>query len=658
MSNSDYARIDGLVDQLIQASHAYYVKSDPIISDQKYDALYAELVDLERQHPEYIRVDSPTRRVGSDLDVEFKKVKHPRSILSLANAFTPDDLTAWETSNFARADGAFAGYNIQHKMDGLTLVATYKWGILETAATRGDGVYGDDVTANAKTIRNLPLTLHIEDAPELVVVRGEVVAHKDEFETFNQAEGGVYKNPRNFASGSIKNRRSAEVAKRPLRFYAFDIIHSTASFDYHSSAMDTLERWGFQCVPTWNVGSVAGVNRFIERFDNNHRNALPYDIDGLVIRIDSNSLFEAMGVSGKDPRGAIAYKFPAQEVWTRILDIERNVGRTGKITPTAILEPVDTGGVTVSRATLHHWNFVTEMDLHKDDMVSLVRSGDVIPYITGVNTDMRDAHATLFAVPSFCHVCNSEVERRGVFLYCTNPSCAERVLQQVSYWVSKPAMDIQGVGESLVSKLIDVGHLKNAADLYALDAGKLADAGVSEKHSEKILARIEQSKSQPFWRVLTALGIDGVGASTSKAIIEHFPSFRDIMDAAHGDKLVAVEGIGTTVAQNINDFFSDNDLVTMVFALTSWGVRSQAEQRDTGDMPFDGMKFVLTGSMSKGRDEIASWIEERGGKVSGSVSKNTTYLVAGDKAGSKRDKAEKLGVTILIEDELYSLAES
>lgn len=654
-------RVQQLVYTLNKASHAYYVLASPIMPDSQYDQLYNELVEIEAEHPELKMTESPTNRVGSDLENDFEKTSHPQPILSLANAFQPEDLIKWDVDNHARGRGSITGYTVQHKMDGLTLVLTYINGVLNHAVTRGNGEVGDDVTDNARTIRNIPLKVMGDDYPEILVVRGEVVAHKDEFEEYNALRDNAYKNPRNFASGSVKNKSSKEVATRPLRFYAFDIVDSSDEWhvlDRFTETMSYLGAWGFQTVPTWDFGSVIGVNQFISDYSPEKRQALPYDIDGLVVRIDNNSTFRRLGAVGKDPRGAIAYKFPAEEVWTRILDIETNVGRTGKITPTAVLEPVDVGRVTVSRATLHNYDFVRSLDLHYGDWVSLVRSGEVIPYITGVNDMLRHMNAVPFIAPIHCEVCSSVVEQHGSYYYCTNPRCSQRVLQQVSYWVSKGAMDIQGVGESLIEKLIDAGHVRDAADLYALDTDKLGDAGVSKSHAEKLLKLIEDSKNQPFWRVVTALGIDGIGASNAKAIISKYPTMVDIQNAAWNGKLVEVSGVGETVQQNASDWFSNEVYFEMLLALRQAGLPMEAEEKQLVSTVFEGKTFVITGKLSKGRDEIAAWIESLGGKTSKSVSKKTDYLVAGDKAGGKLEKANKLDVTVLSEEELFSLAES
>ena len=725
------ARIRALTGLLNEYSYRYYVQHTPVVTDAEFDALYRELQDLESEHPELIAPDSPTQRAGSDLSQDFPKVPHIGPVLSLANAFSADDLAAWQTRNRRlQPDAAFA-YTIEPKFDGLTLVLTYEEGILVRAATRGNGAIGDDVTASARTIQSVPLRIPVtgeEMLPSVLVVRGEVLFTKEAFAALNRArleEGEpAYVNARNTASGSLKQKDARLTAQRDLTAYIYDILYADGPLS--SSRLDRLH-WlsqvGFLTPP--DVVRVHDLDAIADRAEwwMAQRDTLPFEIDGLVVKVDSIQLEDSLGVTGKDPRGAIALKFPSEEVSTRLEAVKPQIGRTGRITPTAHLSPVFVGGATVSRATLHNYDQIAQLDIRTGDMVTVKRSGDVIPYVMGPIKAMRTGSEQAVAPPEACPMCGDPVERREGFvdLFCPNAACPERVFQKVSFFASKGAMDIEGLGPKTLHQLIAGELIADEADLFTLKAEQLLPLeGFAERKTHELLKSIDQARSRPLQQILTALGIPGIGGVVAKLLLESFDSLDSLVAMAgevhrleenvtaqmpameeaplafalrHAhlkspetamarklDELVnapltseqvlsllggilnttgpllALEGIGHILVEQIVRWFSDPQNMRLLKKLKAAGLRLEQAAQSKASAQLAGLTFVITGTLpSMSRAQARALIEDHGGKVTGSVSRRTSYLVAGAKAGSKLTKAQQLEIPVLGEETLQQL---
>lgn len=750
MTKDIAARIAELSQQLHMHNYQYHVRSEPLISDAEYDRLLQELQTLEAEHPQYRRDDSPTLRVGSDLSGDFSKLRHPAPILSLANAFDEADLLAWEERNLRLLPaGTQLSYILQPKLDGLSIVITYENGSLARAATRGNGETGDDVTANVKTIRSLPLRIPVDpsggDAPNRLVVRGEILFHKADFLALNaeqEAQGlPAYINARNTASGSLKQKDSRETAKRKLTAYIYAIVDSDGpQIASEWETLGTLRRLGFHVISdAARFENLRAARQTLADWEA-RRDKLPFEIDGLVLKVDDLALARELGVVGKDPRGAIAYKFPAEEATTTLLGVTIGVGRTGKLTPTAQLEPVFISGVTVSSASLHNYDQVKALDIRLGDRVIVKRSGDVIPYVIGPVASARDGSETPIAPPERCPFCDCPlVQPKGaVDWFCGNASCPERVGRALEFFVSRGAMDIEGMGPQTISALIDAGLIEDIADIFTLKGESLlALDGFAQKKVDNLLRSIDMAKGRSFAQVLTSLGIDGVGSTVAALLTDNFASMQDLLDtanavraaeagfarvvkpiveAARSDavesqrqvarlrqpttelvpqlvdasdlsqrltrrlkslglsaddiarisqalaelievsrRLHAIEGLGPVLVANIVDFFSDAHNRSVLAKMLAAGVNMQAEVKALAGDKLAGKTFVLTGTMSQPRGALKSLIETHGGKVTGSVSKRTTYVVAGGSPGSKVEKAAKLGVSIIDEDALRLL---
>lgn len=677
MSDDPRARAAELRDLLHQHNYRYYVLSDPVISDDEYDALFHELAALEQAHPELATPDSPTQRAGSDLQEDFPKVDHPAPVLSLANAFNEADLLAWEERNLKLLPSdTHLSYVLEPKLDGLTVVITYEDGVLVQAATRGNGRQGDDVTANVRTIRSVPLRIPARPdgppPPRRLVVRGEVLFLKQDFESFREAQiaAGLAApvNARNTASGSLKQKDSRITALRPLTAFLYDVIDvssddihgQSVQFDSEASMLTTLRDMGFVIPPeSQHYPTLSHIIAQIPRWEAN-RNNLDFEIDGLVVKVDDRRAVAELGVVGKDPRGAIAYKFPAQEVTTRLIGVTANVGRTGRITPTARLDPVFVGGVTVSSATLHNYKFIADLDIRLGDTVVIKRSGDVIPYVIGPIIASRDGSEIPIIPPETCPVSGDPTEQPegAVDLYCPNPLCPGRVQRSIEFFVSRGALDIEGMGPQTVATLIEQGIIQDEADIFTLTPDALlALEGFGEKKVENLLASIQAAKDRPLWQLLTALGIDGVGPTVAQALSETFSHLDDLMGASI-DTIVAIEGIGPILAQNIVDYFNDAHHQRILAKMRLAGVRFAAEARVISGDQLSGMTFVLTGTLpTLSRDEAKALIQAHGGKVTSSVSKKTSYVVVGDSPGSKAERAATLGVPTLSEADLLDLVQ-
>lgn len=651
--------------QINYHSYRYNALSDPLITDAEYDALFNELRDIEREHPELITPDSPTQRAGSDLSEGFAKVRHPAPILSLSNVYNEAELRAWEERALRLLPaGAQLDYTLEPKLDGLTVVIHYENGVLMQAATRGNGEIGDDVTANIRTIRTIPLRIPTRPdgppAPQRLVVRGEVLFLKHAFEAVNQQqiEQGlpVFINARNTASGTLKQKDSRITASRPLTAYVYAIVDAVGiTLDKQWDMLEYLRDMGFSVAPgSAYYPTLTDIIQQIPAWES-RRNQLDFEIDGVVIKVNDLRVAAELGVVGKDPRGATAYKFPAQEATTKLLNVVANVGRTGRIVPSAQLAPVFLGGVTVSNATLHNYEIVKALDIRIGDTVVIKRAGDVIPNVIGPVIGARDGSEVPITPPERCPFCDTPaIQPEGaVDTFCPNPHCPERVFRQVEFFVSRGAMDIEGMGPQTVKTLIDQGLIRDEADIFSLVAEHLLPLEkFAEKKVQNLLASIEAAKGRPLERVLTSLGIEGVGSTVAQALAAHFGSI-DALSNATVEMLENVEGVGKILAQSIIDWFSDPYHQEVLGKLRAAGVNMQAEAREQISHELEGLTFVLTGTLpTLSRDAATELIEDHGGKVVGGVSKKTSYVLMGESPGSKAEKAAQLGVPIISEDDL------
>jgi DNA ligase (NAD+) len=672
-------RLEELREEIRAHNYRYYVLNEPTISDEAYDSLMAELRSLEAAHPEWITPDSPTQRVGAPPSEKFPKVRHPAPILSLANAFGEAELRAW-FDRICKLDSraARASFVVEPKIDGLTVVLHYRNGIFVQGATRGDGEVGEDITANLRTVRAIPLRIPLHAAkrnqeeradavpPAYLVVRGEVFLSKKDFEALNRhrIENGEkpYQNPRNTAAGSLRQLNPQVTASRPLRILVYQIVA------HEGGEIPTTQWETLAYLRSLGFPVSEDVRRF-ERFEEvvryavgwrEVRETLPYEADGLVIKIDDLALAADLGVTGKDPRGAMAFKYPAQEVTTRLHEIRVNVGRTGALTPYAVLEPVNIGGVMVERATLHNFDFIAEKDIREGDVVRVKRAGEVIPYVIGPVIEARSGAERPYKPPTRCPSCGQPVERAAgeVAWYCVNAACPAQLVRNVEHFVSRGAMDIEGLGEKIVAQLIEAKLIEDAADLYFLTKDSLLSLeGFAEKKAENLLRAIEESKTRPLHRLITALGIRGVGEAVAADLARVYGSL-EALRAASFESLQEVEGIGPNVARSIVDWFAQPRNQALLEKLTLAGVRGEnPDSGEISDAPLAGKTFVLTGTLEGfTRQEAKAFIQAHGGKVAGSVSKKTNYLVAGENPGSKLAKARALGVEIINEARLRALA--
>lgn len=672
----DKERLAALRDEINYHLYRYHVLDAPVISDAEYDALYQELVALETAHPDAVTPDSPTQRAGAEPLGSFEKVVHPAPILSLANAFDAADLRAWRTriDRLLPEEDMPLRYVVEPKIDGLTVVLTYENGVFVQGATRGNGEVGENITPNLRTLKSLPQRIPVDPdsdlvPPPLLVVRGEAFFPLDKFEAFNlgRMEAGLaaYMNPRNAAAGSLRQLDSTVTAERPLTFFCYDFVYWEGWEAPPSQwvRLDYLRQMGFPTSPDnlfcENLEAVAAAYDAWEA----KRNQINYEVDGIVVKIDDRILADSLGFVGKDPRGAIAMKYPAQEKTTKLLDVAVNVGRTGMLAPAAVLEPVEIGGVVVRNATLHNYDEIARKDIRIGDTVIVKRAGEVIPYIVGPVVDLRDGSERGVPVPETCPFCGEPVVRipGEVAIYCDNPACPEQLVRRVEYFVSRGAMDIDGFGVQTGIVLIEQGLIHDVADIYTLNRDELlALEGFKDKKVDNLLAGVEASKAQPPARLLTALGIRFVGTVVANLLIEQLGGI-DELGAASQEQLEEIEGIGPGTAVAITKWFALPQNQKLLEKLRAAGLQFAAEKtavsQDT-PQPLADFTFVITGTLpSLSRDQAKALIEAHGGKVTGSVSKKTDYLLAGEKAGSKLTKAETLGIPILDEDDLQKMVE-
>ena len=662
------ARVNALREQLNLHNYRYYVLDSPLISDGEYDALLRELRAIEEERPDLVTPDSPTQRVGAPPSPEFREVQHPQPMLSLGNAFDDDDLAAWRRRAASLLETDAFAMVCEPKIDGLAIALTYEEGRLVRGATRGDGLRGEDVTPNVRTINSVPLTLlGGSRTPGRIEVRGEVYMPLDAFRELNEerAERGdpLIANPRNGAAGSLRQLDSRVTAQRRLNVWIYQLgwVESVETPDTHSEVMAWLGELGFRINPEIRrFDTLEGVGGYYRewlatRFDKN------YQTDGVVIKIDRLDYQRHLGFVGRDPRWAIAYKFPAEQAVTKLLDIKVNVGRTGSFNPFAILEPVQVSGVTVRQATLHNEDDIRRKDIRVGDTVVIERAGEVIPQVVGPVVEARTGSETPFTMPEACPVCGTKVVREeGEAMHrCVNARCPAQQYERIRHFVSRAAMDIEGLGEKLVAMLLDERMVAEFPDIYRLTRDELAGLErMGEKSADNLIAAIEASKSRPLPAVLSGLGIRHVGGETAELLARRFGSLPKLMDASEED-LRSIPGVGPIVALAIAGHFSNEGNRQIVAALGEAGVvlESGEPAEGPGPQPFQGMRFVVTGRLEGfTRTEAESFIKSHGGQVTGSVSKKTSYVVVGEEPGSKRDDAEQLSVPVISEDDLVELA--
>ena len=662
-------RAQQLRQQLQAASYAYYVLDNPDMEDAVYDRLYRELQDLETQYPELITTDSPTQRVGERPASGFVSVKHNISLYSLENAFDMAEFAKWEAGwqrNLGSKDSA--EYVCELKIDGSAIALTYANGLLVRGVTRGDGDSGEDITQNIKTIRSIPLKLAIANPPPIVEVRGEAFLPILVFQQLNherQQKGEqLLANPRNAAAGALRQLDPKLVAQRKLDFFAYTLhLPDESKLHKHGESLDLLQQMGFKVNPHRELcADLTAVGAYYDRW-NTERLNLAYMTDGVVVKINSLALQQQLGFTNKFPRWAVALKYAAEEAPTRVLDISVNVGRTGAITPLAHLEPVQLAGTTVQRATLHNGDRIAQLDLRIGDTVIVRKAGEIIPEVVRVLTDLRPDGTVEFKMPTQCPVCDSIVIKPAneAVLRCNNPSCAAILKGSIVHWVSRDALDINGLGEKLVEQLVDSKFVSSVADLYDLTVEKLMTLErMGEKSAKKIIEAIASSKSRPWSRVLYGLGIRQIGNNGSNIITEKFRSIELLIQASVTD-LEQIRDVGGETARSVSSWFQEPLNLVLVERLQAAGLQFEREvgaQSDRSEGILAGKTFVVTGTLpTLKRDEAKDLIESNGGKISDSISAKTDYLVAGEKAGSKLAKAEKLGVKIISEGELLAMIE-
>lgn len=663
-------RIDELRRTLVDANYEYYVLEAPTLSDAEYDRLLRELKQLEDAHPELVTADSPTQRVGAEPASQFVKVEHLAPMYSLDNAFSADELRAWEERNARIArEVREAGYVCELKMDGTAVSLRYEDGVFTRGATRGNGRIGEDITRNLKTIRSIPLKLRGDGPfPAVLEVRGEVFIPWSGFREMNErraaAEEPLFANPRNAASGALRQLDPRLTAERPLRFFAFQLQldpfgRDTLPIRTQADVLEQLSAWGFPTNPRNHVASgMDDVIAFLDVADR-LREELDYAIDGVVAKVRDIALWPELGVIGeRDPRWAIAYKFPPDIATTTLLSIEINVGRTGSLNPYAKLEPVDIGGAMVKLATLHNFEDVARKDLRAGDTVLVKRAGEVIPQVVGPVLQHRTGNEQPFVPPTACPVCGTPVERPEgeVMVYCPNGSCPARIFWGLVHFVSQDAMDIRGLGERTADQLLRKGIVHDYADLYHLSAEQLLTLdGFGDISARNLLASIEASKQRPLSNLLYALGIRHVGQHAAQVIAKRFVTM-DALAAASEEQIAAVHGIGATTAEALAAFLAEPRNQALIGRLREAGLRMDEPVERADSASLEGKTFVVTGTHRMSRKEITGFIERHGGRVTGSVSKATDYLVAGESPGSKLDRARELGVVVIDEDALVALA--
>ncbi len=664
-------RIEKLKKEIDKYRYAYHVLDRSLVTDAVNDALKKELYDLEQEYPEFITADSPTQRVGGEPLKNFKKVRHEVQMLSFNDAFSEEDMRAWfERLNNYLARKVKAEFYVELKIDGLAIELVYENGVFMQGSTRGDGMVGEDVTQNLRTIEAIPLKLRGE-YPERLIVRGEVFITKKEFDRINKerAKKGeqLYANPRNIAAGSLRQLNPRITASRKLDAFMYG-ISTELGLPTHNGEHKKLESYGFKTGNKQNkiVGSLEEVFAYRNYWEK-HRGSLSYQIDGVVVYVNDSAVFEEAGAVGKAPRGAIAYKFAPEESTTVVEDIKVQVGRTGALTPVAILRPVSVGGVTISHATLHNFDQIERLDVRIGDTIVISRAGDVIPQVTSVLKNLRDGKEKKYKPPIKCPIDNSNIVVDGAIYRCGNPNCGARLREALGHFVSREAFDIRGMGQRIIDKFIDEGLMSDAADIFSLQEGDIAVLpGFGDKSARNILDEVESKKSVTLPRFIFSLGILHIGEEMSYLLAGELAKEgadirkpTDLLDTLGGfpvEKLKGIEGIGPKVAESISGWMKNGAHIKLLEKLEEAGIKIEEFRQPIRDRKLEGKSFVLTGTLSSiTRDDARKRIREMGGDVSESVSSKTDYVVVGDKPGSKFDKAVELGVKTIKEKEFLSL---
>jgi len=683
------SRIAVLTEEINRHNYNYYTLSNPEISDREFDMLLKELEALEVQFPQYASPNSPTQKVGGEVTKEFKQVTHKYPMLSLANTYSEEELREFD-QRVRKTIGENFEYVCELKFDGLAISLTYEYGNLVRAVTRGDGVQGDDVTANVKTIKSIPHKLPPGDYPDVFEIRGEVFMHRKTFDKLNdklrkeleekgfdedEIKERLYKNPRNFASGTLKMQDSSEVAKRPLDAFLYFVYSDKPISDNHFDSLKKAADWGFQVSDHFVLcKNVDEVLSFISKYDV-EREHLSYEIDGVVIKINDYHQQDDLGFTAKTPRWAIAYKYKAQSALTRLLKVTYQVGRTGAITPVANLEPVFLAGTTVKRASLYNADEIHRLGLCEGDWVYVEKGGEIIPKVTSVAIEKRNGFALPIQYATHCPECGTELIRKEgeAVHYCPNENgCKPQLIGKIEHFIGRRAMNIDSMGSETVKALYDQGKVRTYADLYSLkfkdlnemkisiedDSGNVKFRSIKEKSASKIIEGITASKSQPFEKVLFAMGIRMVGETVAKKLAKHFKSI-DALKQASREELINVNEIGEKIADQLIRFFSDQDSIVLISSLKEAGLKLEVEESESSQPLSDklgGKSFLVSGVFSISRDQLKSMIEANGGRNVSSVSKSLDYLIAGDKMGpEKLKKASDLNINILSEDEFYAL---
>lgn len=650
-------RVKKLREEIERHNHSYYVLDNPTVDDYTYDMLMQELKGLEEQYPELADKNSPTQRVGGEALNLFEKVEHRVQMGSLQDVFSCEQVKAF--TDRCEEASAKPVYVVEPKIDGLSVSLEYADGEFVRGSTRGDGFVGEDVTANLKTIKSIPLKL--KNAPAFLEVRGEVYMPRDTFlklvERQEDNDETPFKNPRNAAAGSLRQKNPKIAAERGLDIFVFNIQQiEGAEITSHKQSLDYLKNLGFKVIADYKqVQSYAEIEERINHIGD-MRSEYGFDIDGVVIKIDDFALRERMGATAKVPKWAVAYKFPPEEKETTLLDIEVNVGRTGAITPVAVFEPVLLAGTSVSRAVLHNQEFITEKDIRIGDRILVRKAGEIIPEV--LKSVSHGVNSVLYKLPEYCPVCGDKAVKFAdeAALRCPNVDCPAQLKRNIIHFASKGAMNIDGLGEAIVTQLLDEKLISGVTDIYRLTAEQLeALERFGKKSAENLIKAIEASKENPLDRVIFALGIRNIGQSGAKLLCDCFGSIDEIMNASAED-IAAIDGFGEVMSENVVSAFHDKHFSDVVAELKALGVKMEYEKQDSGDNRFEGKIFVLTGTLSSmTRDEAKEIIVRLGGKAAGSVSKKTSYVVAGEEAGSKLTKAQELGVTILSEREFLDM---
>jgi DNA ligase (NAD+) len=661
-------KIETLSTELKQHNYNYYVLAMPSITDFEFDKKLEELNDLEKRFPEYADPDSPTQKVGGDITKEFVTVKHRWPMLSLGNTYNEQELIDFD-QRIRKAIGENFEYVCELKFDGLSISLTYENGLLVRAVTRGDGTQGDDVTTNARTINTIPKRLRPGNYPDQFEIRGEVFMHLKAFERLNaeRLESGevAYANPRNFASGTLKMQDSAEVARRPLDCFLYFLYMEKIPFKTHWESLQAAKSWGFHVDDHSRLcGDINEVFKFISYWDKNRFN-LSYDIDGIVIKVNSYAHQQELGFTAKSPRWAIAYKYKAEQVQTQLLSVNYQVGRTGAVTPVAYLKPVLLAGTTVKRATLHNADEIEKrLKLHEHDWVYVEKGGEIIPKIISVNLEKRDPLAPAIHYIAHCPACNTLLERTEgeAAFYCPNDEgCPPQIVGKMQHFISRKAMNIDGLGDETIETLYRRGFIRHISDIYDLDqhSEELKKMGrFGEKSINNMLEGIERSKQIPFDKVLFGLGIRYVGATVAKKLVNHFKTIENLASATF-DELITAEEIGERIALSIIEYFNDSNHKEEIEKLKAHGLQFKAEEKEVmlAGESLSGKTFIISGVFEKfSRDELKDIIEQNGGKIVSSISAKLNYLVAGDNMGpAKLEKAQKLNIPIISDDELLGM---